>query len=167
MLKPNSSQSSACKHIHQTSRKRLNKRCLPESWWQLFSVGRKGVLMVEFMQRGMTITSEMYCETLKRLHSDIQNKMLGMLTYGVVILPDNARAHTAVRTRALLEHFNWEVSDRPSYSPDLAPSAYHLSTYLKNWLRSQRFNNNEGLMEGVKTSASIPTVTTLRNSLSM
>jgi hypothetical protein len=24
-------------------------------------------------------------------------------------------------------------------------------TYLKNWLRSQRFNNNEGLMEGVKT----------------
>jgi hypothetical protein len=24
-------------------------------------------------------------------------------------------------------------------------------TYLKNWLRSQRFSNNEELMEGVKT----------------
>jgi hypothetical protein len=30
-------------------------------------------------------------------------------------------------------------------------SDYHLFTYLKNWLWSQRFNNNEELMEGVKT----------------
>jgi hypothetical protein len=36
------------------------------------------------------------------------------------------------------------------YSPDLAPSDYHLFTYLKNWLGSQLFNNNEELMEGVK-----------------
>jgi hypothetical protein len=50
-----------------------------------------------------------------------------------------------------LEHFNWEVSDHPFYSPDLVSSEYRLCTYLKNWLRSQRFNNNEELMEGVKT----------------
>jgi hypothetical protein len=42
------------------------------------------------------------------------------------------------------------MSDHPPYSPDLAPSDYHLLTYLKNWLGSQSFNNNE-LMEGVKT----------------
>jgi hypothetical protein len=42
------------------------------------------------------------------------------------------------------------LSDYPSYSPDLAPSGYHPFTYLKNWLGSQRSNNNE-LMEGVKT----------------
>jgi hypothetical protein len=41
--------------------------------------------------------------------------------------------------------------DHPTYSPDLAPSDYHLFTNLKNWLRSQHFNNNEELMEGVKT----------------
>jgi hypothetical protein len=29
---------------------------------------RKGVLMVEFRQQGTTITSEVYCETLKELH---------------------------------------------------------------------------------------------------
>jgi hypothetical protein len=27
---------------------------------------RKGVLVVEFMQQGTTITSEVYCETLKK-----------------------------------------------------------------------------------------------------
>jgi hypothetical protein len=46
-----------------------------------------------------------------------------------------------------VEHFNLELFDHSPYSPNLAPSDYH----LKNWLRSQRFKNNEELMEGVKT----------------
>jgi hypothetical protein len=62
----------------------------------------------------------------------------------VVLLHDNARPHTVARTRALLEHFNWELFDHHSYSPDLA-----LIAYLKNCLRSQRFSNNEELMEDV------------------
>jgi transposase len=68
-----------------------------------------------------------------------------------IVLHDNARPHTAARTRALLEHFNWELFDHPPYSPDLAPSDYHLFTYVKSWLRSQRFNNIDESMEGVKT----------------
>jgi hypothetical protein len=45
----------------------------------------------------------------------------------------------------------WELYDHLPYSPDLAPRDYHLLTYLKNWLQSQRFNNNDDeLMEGVK-----------------
>jgi transposase len=71
-----------------------------------------------------------------------------MLTSGVVLLHDNACPHTTACTRALLEHLNWKWFDHPSYSPDLIPSDYHLFTYLKNWLGSQYFNNNEELMEG-------------------
>jgi hypothetical protein len=71
------------------------------SFWE-----RKGVLTVEFMQQGVTITSEVYCETLKKLHRAIQNKRRGMLTSGVVLLHDNAHQNTAPHTRALLEHFN-------------------------------------------------------------
>jgi hypothetical protein len=47
--------------------------------------------------------------------------------------------HIAAHTRALLEHFNWELFDHP-YSPDLTPT----------WLVSQHFNSIEELMEGVK-----------------
>jgi transposase len=74
-----------------------------------------------------------------------------MLTYSVALLNDNAHLHTAARTRALLEHFNWKLFEHPPYSPDFALSKYqyHLFTYLKNWLQSQCFNNE--LMEGVKT----------------
>jgi transposase len=55
-----------------------------------------------------------------------------MLTYSVVLLHDNARPHTAARTRALLEHFNWELLDHSPYSLDISPSEYHLLTYQKN-----------------------------------
>jgi transposase len=79
-----------------------------------------------------------------------------MLKSGVVLLQDNAHSHTAAPTRALLEQFNWELSDHPPYSPDITPDNYHLFTYLKNRLRSQRFSNNEELMEGVKTWSSSP-----------
>jgi hypothetical protein len=49
-----------------------------------------------------------------------------------------------------LKHFNWVLFDHSPYSPDDAPNDCDF-TYLKNWLQSQRFNNNEELMEGVKT----------------
>jgi hypothetical protein len=69
-----------------------------------------------------------------------------MLTSGVVLLHDNA-AHT----QALLEHFSWELFDHPPYSPDLTLCNYHQFTYVKNWLGSQHFNNNEELLDGIKT----------------
>jgi histone-lysine N-methyltransferase SETMAR len=57
-----------------------------------------------------------------------------MLISSIVLLHGNVHLHTAAHTRALLEHFNWELFDHPPYSPDLARSDYHLFTYLKNWL---------------------------------
>jgi histone-lysine N-methyltransferase SETMAR len=67
-----------------------------------------------------------------------------------VLLHDNTSPHTGARTRALLEHYNWELFDHPPYSPDLAPSDNNPFIYLNNWMRSQPFKNND-FMEGVKT----------------
>jgi transposase len=105
------------------------------------------VLMLEFMQQGTTIMSEVYCKTLKKLC-----RAMGLLTSRVVLLCDNAYPHTAAHTWALLKHFIWKLFYHPPYSPDLTPSDYHLFTcaYLKNCSGSQRYNNNEELMEGVK-----------------
>jgi histone-lysine N-methyltransferase SETMAR len=113
---------------------------------------RKGVLMVEFMQQGTTRTSQIYCETLTKLHrAGHTEQRRAMLTSGLVLLHDNVLPHTAARTGTLLESFNWELFDHPPYSPDLVLSDYYLFTYLKNWMQSQRPNNNEELMEGTKT----------------
>jgi hypothetical protein len=88
----------------------------------------------------------------KKVGPAIQNIRCGMLTYGIVFLHDNVslHTHTAACTLALLEHFNWELFDYPPYNLVLTPSSYHFFTYLKNWMGSQCFNNNE-LMEGVNT----------------
>jgi hypothetical protein len=68
-------------------------------------------------------------QNTKKMSGAIQNTRRGKLTSCVVLLHDNARAHTVARNRALLKHFNWELFDHASHSPDLAPSDYHLFTY--------------------------------------
>ena len=74
-----------------------------------------------------------------------------MLSEGVVLQHRNARPHTATRTNALIKLFNWEVFDHPPYSPDLAPSDYHLFFKMKVWLATQRCHTNEELMDGINT----------------
>jgi hypothetical protein len=61
--------------------------------------------------------SEVYCVTLKKMRRAIQNKRSGMLASGVLFLLDNVRQHATVRTRALQEHFIWELFDHPPHSP--------------------------------------------------
>jgi lipopolysaccharide export system protein LptC len=69
--------------------------------------------------------------------------MAAMLTTGI-LLHDNSMPHTVARTNDLIKLFNWEIFDHPSYSPDLAPSDYHL--FSKG---TQHFHTNEELMDGV------------------
>jgi histone-lysine N-methyltransferase SETMAR len=63
-----------------------------------------------------------------------------MLSAGIVFLHDNARPHTARRTASLLQEFSWEVFNHPPYSPELAPSDFHLFLHLKKF--HQRFEND-------------------------
>jgi transposase len=101
------------------------------------------------MAPGTTIRLEVYCETLNNLQRSIKNKQRRMLTKGVVLLHDNTRPHTAARTNALIKLFIWEIFDHPPYSPDLAPSDYHLFTKMKAWLATQCVHTNKELMDGV------------------
>ena len=110
---------------------------------------RKGILLTGFMAPGTTITSEVYCEILNKLQRSIQNKRCRMLTKGIIFLHDNVLPHTVARTNALINLFNWEIFDRPPYSPHLVPSDNHLFTKMNAWLAIQRFHTNKELMDGV------------------
>jgi hypothetical protein len=115
------------------------RRCLPESWWELFSsTGKEYWWWNSFriLLRNTKKTAQGLSEETA-WNADVQCSAPSW--------------QCAPRTGALLEYFNWELFGHPPYSPNLAPSVYHLFTYVKNWLGSQRFNNNEQLMESVKT----------------
>lgn len=69
----------------------------------------------------------------------------------VFLFHDNARPHSARQTQDLLEEFRWDVFGHPPYSPDLAPSDFHLFPQLKQHLGGRRFANEENLKEEVQT----------------
>lgn len=48
-------------------------------------------------------------------------------------------------TRKKLLEFGWEVMAHPPYSPDLAPSDYHLFRSLQNFLNGKTFINDDDL----------------------
>lgn len=111
---------------------------------------RKGVLLVDFMPRGTTINAIAYCETLTKLRRAIQNRRRGMLTKGVSLLHDNARPHVANSTKDLLNKFGWDTVTHPPYSPDMAPSDYHLFTHLKEHMSGKRFDDDDEVKEEVQ-----------------
>ena len=59
---------------HKFSKQTFNNRkVMATVFWD-----QKGVFLMEFMQRGTTITADSYCETLRRLRRAIQNKRRGI-----------------------------------------------------------------------------------------
>jgi histone-lysine N-methyltransferase SETMAR len=64
----------------------------------------------------------------------IRTKRRGLLSKKVLLLHDNARPHTAGQTVETINHLGFEVLEHSAYSPDLAPSDYHLFGLLKDAL---------------------------------
>ena len=68
---------------------------------------RKRILLIDFLERGLTINADAYCETVRKLGRAIQNKRREMLSSGIVLLHDNAPPHTAAPISQLLQQFRW------------------------------------------------------------
>jgi histone-lysine N-methyltransferase SETMAR len=69
----------------------------------------------------------------------------------MLIQHDNARPHTNLRTQKAIARFGWNVLPHPPYSPDLAPSDFHLSGPLNDALRGTRFEDDEIVIRAVRT----------------
>jgi len=68
----------------------------------------------------------------------------------VLLLHDNARPHTAAHTVDTLRALKFDVLKHPPYSPDLAPSDFHLFGCTKEHLRGQKFADDNEVMEAVQ-----------------
>jgi histone-lysine N-methyltransferase SETMAR len=63
---------------------------------------------------------------------------------------DNARPHTSLLTLEAITELQWTVLPHPPYSPDLAPSNYHLFSPLKDAVRGKKFQGDEEVISEVK-----------------
>ena len=86
------------------------------------------------------------------VHSVMGQKMCsacGMLSQGVVMIHDNTCPHTAAAMQNLITTFGWEQFNHSPYSPDLAPSDFHLLLHLKSFLAGRRFHDDSEVKETV------------------
>jgi len=65
----------------------------------------------------------------------------------VSFIQDNSRPHVAARTMDTIQKLKWNVLPHRPYSPDLAPSDYHLFGPLKGNLGGKMFCNNEEVIQ--------------------
>ena len=73
-----------------------------------------------------------------------------MLSTSISIQHDNARSHAGRQTVTVLQPFGWEIITHPPYSPDLAPSDFHLIPKLKEQLSGMRFNNDGEVKDAIQ-----------------
>ncbi|GFV23745.1 mariner Mos1 transposase [Trichonephila clavipes] len=65
--------------------------------------------------------------------------------YKVIFLDDNLPSNRAKPTKDIVKALGWEPLANAAYSPDLAPSDYHLFASLGHALAEQRFTSYENV----------------------
>ncbi len=80
--------------------------------------------------------------SIRLKHPDLQD---------VIIHHDNARPHIANATTIANAAKALTVLRHPAYSPDLAPSDFQMFRPLKDYLRGQRFEDDDAVKSAVKT----------------
>jgi [histone H3]-lysine36 N-dimethyltransferase SETMAR len=106
----------------------------------------RGVILVDFLQKGATITGAYYANLISKLRDLIKEKRRGKLRKGVLLHHDNAPSHTSAIAKAAIAKAGFELVEHPPYSPDLAPSDFRLFPKLKEHLRGKRFSSDNDVI---------------------
>ncbi len=112
-------------------------------WWDV-----KGVIYFELLPLNTTVDATLYCAQMNRLQVALKKER--PYRDKVQLLHDNARPHTAKKTQEKINELGWEVLPHPAYSPDLAPSDYHLFRSLSNHLENRHFDNRDQLQNDLE-----------------
>ena len=96
------------------------------------------------LPRNTTINGSFHTSLLHQFHSSIWEKRAG----GVLFLHDNVHVYKFNSALTAIQYTSFTEFNHPAYSPDIAPSNYHLFLNLKNFLRCRNFeldNDHESL----------------------
>ena len=115
-------------------------------WWDM-----RGVVYYELLKPSETINSQRYRLQLIRLKQAIQEKRPEWRDRHekLILQHDNARPHVGQPVRTYLEGVKWEVLPHPPYSPDIAPSDYHLFRSMQSALTGERFTSYDSIKKWV------------------
>jgi len=81
----------------------------------------------------------------------LKEKRHGKVTKWVLFLQDNAPAHRALATQKKLAYLGFQCLDQLPYSPDLAPSDYHLFPGLRKQRKVRHFSSKAEVIAAAET----------------
>ena len=115
-------------------------------WWD-----QKSVVYHELLKSGQTLTGNLYWEQIIRLSRALHGKRPEYETrqHKVILFHDNAQPHVTELIKETLEALRWEVLLYAAYSPDCAPSDYHLFQSMAIALAEEHFNSYEDIEKWV------------------
>ena len=102
-----------------------------------------GILFIDYLEEGKTITSDYYMALLDQLSAEIKKKLPHLQKKRVLFHQDNAPCHKSTKTMVKLNKLSFKLLPQPPYSSDLAPSDNWLFSDLKKMLQGKRFGSNE------------------------
>ncbi|UYV61879.1 hypothetical protein LAZ67_1006929 [Cordylochernes scorpioides] len=109
----------------------------------------EGVLLLDFLNKGQTITDNFYANLVKQLRESIKEKRRGKLSRKIVYHQDNAPSHRSLQAMAAIYDSGFELLPHAPYSPDLAPSDFNLFPHLKKSLSGIHFGSDEEVIDAV------------------
>ena len=77
-----------------------------------------------------------------QLKDILKEKHRGKFTKVVLFSHDNALTQRALATQKKMAYLGFQFLVHPPYSPDMAPSDYHLFPGLKKLLKSRQFSSD-------------------------
>ena len=148
---PPESKAASIEGKHPSSPARKKCKTIPSAGKVLLTVfwDAQGVLLLDFLEIA-TINATRYNDTLSKLKEAIRKKWAGLLTSGVRLLGDNAKPQSAMAMQNHIATLGWKRLHHPPYSPDLAPSDFHLFPALKKNLGGRRFGSNTEVKQAVQ-----------------
>ena len=109
-----------------------------------------GIVLMHQVPEGQRINAAYYCHFLRNiLQPALKAKRPGIKLERFLFQHDNAPAHSAYATSNTLTELGFTPLHHPPYSPDLAPSDYHLFANLKAYVRGRHFTSRSALGSAV------------------
>lgn len=126
-------------------RGRFDKKVMLCVWWNY-----EGIIHFEVVPGSQMINAEYYTHQLERMYEKLKQKYPALVNRKRALLQqDNAKPHTAFITKKKLEELDGiELLKHPAYSPDLAPSDYHLFRAMAHFLKGRNFDDIQDVEKG-------------------
>jgi histone-lysine N-methyltransferase SETMAR len=117
----------------------------------IFFWDQDSILLIDYLPKGQTINAVFYLSLLVQLKDISKEKKLRESHLGGLVLARQCTGLPRTYDPEKMAYLGFQCLDHPPYSPDLAPSDYHLFLGLKKHLKGRHFSSDTEVIAAAET----------------